>query len=167
MSRRLSSPVDRTEASLFRSSCLRNFLSRSRSHRQVRNGSMRLSSTAIVWLDAAGPATYASFSSTTSFVIAARSGSDAIIFVPQFAHFGYRCAAGQSCRTWKERPSARPAFSARFRRCLKEAFRPHFRLSKHDRIVGGEITRTLSKPVVVGCDPKHHRPNCWIVSFFG
>jgi hypothetical protein len=21
--------------------------------------------------------------------------------------------------------------------------------------------------VVVGCDPKHHRPNCWIVSFFG
>ena len=38
---------------------------------------------------------------------------------------------------------------------------------EHDRIVGGEIIRALSKPVVVGCDPKHHRPNCWIVSFFG
>jgi hypothetical protein len=33
--------------------------------------------------------------------------------------------------------------------------------------VGGEIIRALSKPVVVGCDPKHHRANCWIVSFFG
>jgi hypothetical protein len=36
----------------------------------------------------------------------------------------------------------------------------HFRRLKHDRIVGGTIIRALSKPVVVGCDPKHHRPNC-------
>ena len=41
----------------------------------------------------------------------------------------------------------------------------HFRRSEHDRSVGGEIIRALSKPVVVGCDPKHHRANCWIVSF--
>ena len=64
-------------------------------------------------------------------------------------------------------PQRGPLFSARLRRGLREAFRFHFRRSEHDRIVGGEIIRALSKPVVVGCDPKHHRPNCWIVSFFG
>jgi hypothetical protein len=45
-------------------------------------------------------------------------------------------------------------------------FGRHFRRSEHDRIVGNVIIRALSDPVVVGCDPKHHRPNCWIVSLF-
>ena len=49
----------------------------------------------------------------------------------------------------------------------RSCFRPHFRRSEHDRIVGGAIIRALSEPVVVGCDPKHHRPNRWIVSLFG
>jgi len=44
--RRPSSPVDRSEASPFRGSCLRNFPSRSRRHRQGLNGCMRSSSTA-------------------------------------------------------------------------------------------------------------------------
>jgi hypothetical protein len=39
--------------------------------------------------------------------------------------------------------------------------------SKHDRIVGGAIIRALSKPVVVGRDPEHHRANCWVISFVG
>ena len=34
-------------------------------------------------------------------------------------------------------------------------------------LVGGEIIRALSEPLVVGRDPKHQRPNCWIVSLFG
>jgi hypothetical protein len=41
-----------------------------------------------------------------------------------------------------------------------------FRRSEHDRIVGCVIIRALGEPVVIGCDPKHHRPNCWIVSLF-
>jgi hypothetical protein len=41
-----------------------------------------------------------------------------------------------------------------------------FRRSEHDRIVGYVIIRALGEPVVIGCDPKHHRPNCWIVSLF-
>ena len=41
----------------------------------------------------------------------------------------------------------------------RSCFRPHFRRSEHDRIVGGAIIRALSEPVVVGCDPKHHLPN--------
>ena len=63
------------------------------------------------------------------------------------------------------RATARPAIFGATSRGLREAFRFHFRRSEHDKIVGGEIIRALSKPVVVGCDPKHHRANCRIVRF--
>jgi hypothetical protein len=41
------------------------------------------------------------------------------------------------------------------------------RRSKHNRILSGAVIRVLSEPVIVRCDPKHHRSYLRILGVFG
>jgi hypothetical protein len=65
-----------------------------------------------------------------------------------------RRAFASSKRACEERPSTLPDTGT------GACFIVGAHRSKHNRILGGAIIRALSDPVVVGCDPKHHRPNC-------
>ncbi len=49
----------------------------------------------------------------------------------------------------------------------REAFRLHVHPSEHDRILLSGIGRLPGDPVIGRCKSEHHRPNRWIVSFFG